>query len=222
MKRSSRIVALVAVCSALSLPVFGPIEVHAEDAVTIQLPVPRTEGGKPLMQALKERKSLRSYDTKELSLQELSDMLWAACGVNRPGSGMRTAPSAKNMQEIDVYVAKADGLYLYNAGANTLQQVLKDDIRALTGKQDFVKNVPVALIFVADLSKMQGLLPQDIDFYAATDTGYISQNVYLYCASEGLATVVLGWVDKPALAKAMKLGPGRKVVLTQPVGHPKE
>lgn len=213
---------LIAVMFALSLLFVGPVTVHAEGTAAIQLPAPRTEGGKPLMQALKERKSRRSFDPKELSLQELSDMLWAASGVNRPDSGMRTAPTAKNMQEIDVYVAKADGLYLYNAPANTLVQILKDDIRAVTGKQAFVKDAPVNLVFVADFSKMGGLSPKDAEFYAATDTGYISENVYLYCASEGLATVVRGWVDKPALEKAMKLGPGRKVILAQTVGYPKE
>jgi nitroreductase len=192
----------------------------AAELEAIRLPAPRTDGGKPLMQALKERKSARDFSPKELPPQVLSDMLWAACGVNRPDSGRRTAPTAKNMQEIDVYVVMAAGTYLYDAGANELRPVVSGDIRAATGYQQFVKDAPVNLIFVADHAKMGGMDRADRDFYAATDSGYISQNVYLYCASEGLATVVRGWVDKPALEKAMKLGGDKKVVLAQTVGYP--
>ena len=172
------------------------------------------------MQALSQRKSVREFSPAELPLQMLSDMLWAACGISRPDSGLRTAPTAKNMQEIDVYVAMRDGLYIFDAKANTLTQVLPDDIRELTGKQPFVKGAPVNLIYVSDLSKMTGLSEKDADFYSATDTGFISENVYLFCASSGLATVVRGYVDKPALAKAMKLRPDQKIVLAQTVGYP--
>ena len=149
-------------------------------------------------------------------------MLWAANGINRPESDHRTAPSAMNMQEIDIYVAKADGLYLYDAKENILRQILKEDLRAMTGKQIFVKDAPVNLIFVADSFKMGKISGSGIDFYAATDTGFISENVYLFCASEGLATVVRGLVDKPALAKAMKLRSDQKIILTQTVGYPKD
>jgi nitroreductase len=145
-------------------------------------------------------------------------MLWAACGINRPDSGHRTAPSARDMQEIDIYVARADGLYLFDAKENMLMLVLAEDIRASTGKQSFVKDAPINLIYVADLSKMGA----DMDFYAATDTGFISENVYLFCASSGLATVVRGFIDKPALAKAMKLRPDQKIILAQTVGYPKK
>ena len=195
--------------------------VYAEDIEPIRLPAPQTEGGMPLMQALKERRSLREFSAKELPLQVMSDMLWAACGINRPGAGGRTAPTAMNMQEIDVYVVKAEGVYIYDAKANILKPVLAGDIRAITGKQSFVKDAPVNLIFVADLSKMVGMDAVSMEFYAATDTGYVSENVYLFCASAGLATVVRGWVDKPALEKAMKLGRGQKVILAQTVGYPK-
>jgi len=195
--------------------------VYAKDIEPIRLPAPQTEGGKPLMQALKERKSLREFSAKELPLQVLSDMLWAACGINRPDTGGRTAPTAKNMQEIDVYVVKAEGAYLYDAKANMLTPILTGDIRAITGKQSFVKSAPVNLIFVADLSKMGGMDAAAAEFYSATDAGYVSENVYLFCASAGLATVVRGWVDKPALEKAMKLGRGQKVILAQTVGYPK-
>ena len=193
---------------------------HAESAKPIKLLAPQTKGGMPLMQALDERKSTREFSSAELPLQMISDMLWAACGINRPESGHLTVPSTMDMREIDIYVAKQDGLYLFNAKENMLTPILSEDIRALTGKQPFVKDAPVNLVYVADLSKMSRLSSGDIDFYAATDTGFISQDVYLFCASSGLATVVRGLVDKPALAKAMKLRSDQKIILTQTVGYP--
>jgi len=194
--------------------------VYAEELKAITLPAPQTETGGPLMQILKERKSERTFSSREIPLQVLSDMLWAASGINRPGSSKRTAPSAKNMQEIDVYVAKSDGLYIYDAASNMLLSVISKDIRGLTGLQAFVKDAPLNLIYVADYSKMGEMQDKDKDFYSAADTGFISQNVYLYCASEGLATVVRGWVDKSTLRKAMKLRPDQKIILAQTVGYP--
>ena len=197
------------------------VAAYAEDLKPIKLLPPNMDGGKPLMQALKERRTEREYSQKELPSQVLSDLLWAARGINRQDTGKLTSPTAKNMQEIDLYVAMADGLYLYDAKKNTLEPVLKGDIRGLTGKQDFVKDAPVNLIFVADLAKMSGMASEDAKFYAATDTGYVSQNEYLFCASEDLATVARGWVDRPALAKAMKLRPDQMIVLAQTVGYKK-
>lgn len=192
----------------------------AEDIKPIKLLPPETDGGKPLMQALKERKSSREFASRQLTPQVLSDLLWATCGINRPDSGGRTAPTAKNMQEIELYVIKAEGAYLYEAKTNMLIPVLTGDIRGFTGKQPFVKDAPINLVFVADLSRMGGMSDQDKDFYAATDTGFASENVYLYCASAGLSTVVRGWVDKAELADAMKLGPDKRIVLAQTVGYP--
>jgi len=209
-------------CFILTVLIIYPVTAYSQEAKPIKLLAPRAEGGKSLVQALKERKTLREFSPRELPLQVLSEMLWAACGINRPDSGGRTAPSAMNMQEIDIYVATKDGLYLFDAKENMLQPILAEDIRGLTGKQSFVKEAPVNLIYVANLSKMSKLSPEDVNFYAATDTGFISENVYLYCASEGLATVVRGWVDKPALAKAMKLGSDKIIVLAQTVGYPKD
>jgi SagB-type dehydrogenase family enzyme len=208
--------------SILTLLLIGTTLLSAQELKTIQLPEPRTEGGRPLMQVLKDRKTSREFSSKELSLQILSDMLWAACGINRHESGKRTAPTAMNRQEIDVYVSMAEGLYLYNAKAHTLETVLTEDIRAFTGGQSFVKEAPVNLIFVADFSKMGDGSEEQKVFYSATDTGFISQNVYLYCASEGLAAVVRGWIDKPALEKKMGLRSEQKVILAQTVGYPKE
>lgn len=186
----------------------------------IELPAPQTDGGKPLMQALKARHTERAFSSKELSLQILSNMLWAAFGVNRPESGKRTAPSAMNWQEIDIYVAMAKGLYRYDAVGNKLDPILEDDIRKATGTQPFVADAPVNLVYVADYSKM-GDSPEEVKkFYSAANTGFISQNVYLFCASEGLATGVRAYIDREVLEKTMKLGPDQKIVLAQAVGYP--
>lgn len=198
-----------------------PTMIHAQELKPIKLLSPRIYRGRPLMQALKDRMSKREFSPQALSLQTLSDLLWAAFGINRPESGGRTAPSAMNMQEIDIYVAKADGLYLFDAKENLLRPIIGEDIRELTGKQPFVKDAPVNLIYVADISKMKGVEIGAIDALAGLDTGFIGENVYLYCASEGLATVVRGWVDKKTLAVTMKLRPNQSIVLTQSVGHPK-
>ena len=173
------------------------------------------------MQALQERKSTREFSSGELPSQVLSDLLWAAYGINRPETGQRTAPSAKNMQEIDIYVAKADGLYLYDAKAAMLIPILAQDVRSLTGTQPFVREAALNLIFVADFLKMGALSMQQREFYAATDTGFISENVYLFCASAGLGTVVRHWIEQPALAKAIKLKSHQKIILAQTVGYPK-
>ncbi len=194
---------------------------YAGELKPVKLPAPQTEGGKPLMQALNERKSMREFGSEELPPQMLSDLLWAAFGINRPEKGGRTAPTAKNLQEIDVYVVKAEGAYLYDAKENMLAPVLAGDVRAVTGEQPFVKDAPVNLVFVADYAKMGGMDDANQKFYAATDTGYISENVYLFCASAGLNTVVRGWVNRPALEKALKLRPDQKVILAQTVGYPR-
>jgi SagB-type dehydrogenase family enzyme len=188
---------------------------------TMLLP-PQTEGGMPLMQALKNRHTSRSFSSKELPKQVLSNLLWAAFGINRADSGKRTAPSALNWQEIDIYVASANGLHLYNAKDHSLELVLTEDTRAKTGGQSFVAGAPVNLIYVADYSRMGNASAEDKIFYSATDTGFISQNVYLFCASEGLATVVRGYVDRDTLHQAMKLRPEQKIILAQTVGYPKK
>jgi SagB-type dehydrogenase family enzyme len=196
--------------------------IYAEELKPINLLAPNTKGGKPLMQALKERKSQREFSSKDLPLQVLSDLLWAANGINRPDIAHHTAPSARNMQEIDIYVVKSDGAYLYDAGANKLVPVVSGDLRALTGTQPFVKDAPINLVYVADFSKMKQSSIEDMVFYSATDTGFISQNVYLYCASVGLSTVVRGLIDKMALAEVMKLRKDQKIILSQTVGYPKK
>ena len=198
------------------------IVLAGEAPKTKQLMSPQTDGGRPLMQALKARNSSRSFSSEKLPIQVLSNLLWAAFGINRTDSGKRTAPSAMNSQEIDIYVAAADGLYVYDAKAQLLRQVLSEDVRALTGRQLFVAEAPVNLIYVADYSRMTRASQEDRDLYSAADTGFISENVYLFCASEGLSTVVRGSIDRAALAKAMKLRPDQKIILAQTVGYPKK
>jgi SagB-type dehydrogenase family enzyme len=194
----------------------------AQELSPVPLPLPQTSGGRPLMQVLKDRHSSREFSSQKLPPQVLSNLLWAAFGVNRPESGKRTAPSAMNWQEIDLYVATQDGLYLYDAKANALNPILTQDVRGATGQQAFVKEAAVNLVYVADLAKTGKAGVEDQTLYTAADTGFIAQNVYLFCASEGLAAVVRGSVDRVALAKLIKLRPNQKIILAQTVGYPKK
>ena len=173
------------------------------------------------MQVLKDRKSEREFGAKAVPAQILSDLLWAAFGVNRPDSGHRTAPSARNWQEIDVYIANADGVFVYDARTNALKTVLKEDVRALCGLQPYVKSAPLNLIYVADFSRMGETREEDQKLMAYADAGFISENVYLFCASEGLATVIRASIDRPALAKKIGLSPSQNIILSQTVGYPK-
>ncbi|MFZ5926206.1 MAG: nitroreductase family protein [Acidobacteriota bacterium] len=184
-----------------------------------ELPKPVTAGGKPLMEALSQRRSVRSFSEKELPPQVLSNLLWAAWGVNRPSSGHRTAPSAHNRQPIDLYVITARGAFRYDAKAHTLVPAAEGDLRKLAGRQDFVYTAPLNLIYVEDTARSGGD-PQSAVWSGVT-AGAIAQNVYLYCASEGLGTVVRGSVDHEPLAKALGLKPAQRVILAQTVGYPK-
>jgi SagB-type dehydrogenase family enzyme len=216
----NKILFLNAIFILMFFPIFSMT--FAEKLKPIQLLKPQLDKGRPLMQVLKDRSSSRSFSKEKLPLQVISDLLWAAFGVNRTETGKRTAPSAVNWQEIDIYVAMSDGLYLYDAKAHILKPILSEDIRAMTGRQEFVKDAPINLIYVADYSRISTVTKEDKDFYSAADTGFIGQNVYLYCASEGLATVVRGSIDRQALAKVMKLRSDQKVILAQSVGYPKK
>jgi len=213
---------MVLACLIAFLSFFQPLCLPAQQLEEIKLLKPQTDSGKPLMQALLMRQSSREFSSEKLPLQVLSNLLWAANGVNRPDSGKRTAPSAMNIRNIDIYAAMADGLYVYDPVGHVLKPILKEDIRSDTGKQEFVKEVPLNLIFVADFSKFQRGSDEDKLLYSAAHVGFISQNVYLYCASEGLATVVRGMVDKEALAKRMNLRPDQRIILAQSVGYPKK
>ena len=189
-------------------------------AQDIELPAPQKAGGMPLMEALAKRSTSREFDTRELSTQQLSSLLWASFGINRP-DGKRTAPSANDKRATDVYVLLKQGAYLYDAKANQLLLVLPEDIRKLGATQDFATNAPVTLVFVADLARMADASAEAKRDMANVNVGYISQNAYLYCASEDLATGARASLDRKALARKMNLRPEQYVVLAQSVGYPK-
>ena len=174
------------------------------------------------MQVLKDRRTSREFSSEKLPIVTISNLLWAAWGINRPDSGKRTAPSASNREEIEIYVASASGLYLYEAKEHRLQPVLSADLRAQTGTQAYVGTAPLNLVYVADFAKMGSESAEDKIFYSACDTGFIAQNVYLFSASEGLATVVRGSVPRAELSKALNLRPDQRITLAQTVGYIKK
>ncbi len=180
-------------------------------AQDIKLPAPDRTGGQPLMKALNERKSTRDFQDKELSLQQLSDLLWAANGFNRDDK--RTAPTANNRQELELYVALKSGLYFYDAKENVLKIIKEGDYRKNTGTQDYVATAALNVVIVADMDKASS------EQYAYTDCGFIAQNIYLYCASEGLAAVVRGSFNKEEMGELLKLKNNEQVLLPQSVGY---
>jgi SagB-type dehydrogenase family enzyme len=190
---------------------------------TIELPAPDKTGGMPLMQAFNERSSSRDFNSRELSQQQISNLCWAAWGYNRPDAKKRTAPSSMNKQEMELYVVMKDGAYLYNAEAHRLELIKKGDLRAYCGKQDFVATAPLNFIYVANMKKAGADTPEEITSeHIATshaNTGFIAQNTYLACASEGLECVVRGWINKEALENALELSDLHKVILGQTIGY---
>jgi nitroreductase len=185
----------------------------------LELPPPRREG--PLMAALKLRRSTREYSDRPIPAQTLSDLLWAAFGINRP-SGDRTAPYWRHVMVMDIYAAMSDGVWLYEPKAHTLLPHLPDDIRAQTGLQDFVGAAPLDLIYVAHRERMMDVSPEDRRLYASVDAGFIGQNVYLFCASEGLGTVFRAALDHQRLARSLKLPDQQFVTFAQTVGYPRD
>lgn len=207
----------------LALGVMGqlrPRPTRGDARRSIKLPAPDKRGGLPLMQALAKRRSSREFAGKPLPLPLLSGLLWAAFGVNRRNGG-RTAPSAVDAQEIDVYVALPDGAYIYDAKAHVLKLVAASDVRRVTGYQDFVDEAPLDLVYVADHRRMRMVPVAQRESYASAAAGAIAQNVYLYAASAGLATVIRAWIDRNAVADALGLGHDEHVVLSQTVGFPR-
>jgi SagB-type dehydrogenase family enzyme len=196
-----------------------PEQAKGDTADSIILPAANTSGGLPLMQTLAQRQSQREFAPDALPLPMLSNLLWAAAGLNRPSLGGRTAPSALNAQEVDVFVALPTGLYRYAALGHALHLVRATDVRRVTGYQDFVDTAPLDLIMVADYSRMKLVPVAQRMAFAYTCAGAMAQNVYLYCASEGLATVIRAWLDRDALAKAMGLNNEQQVLLSQTVGR---
>jgi hypothetical protein len=186
----------------------------------VALPPAETTGGLPLMEALRRRRSERRFLPRALEPQMLSNLLWAACGINRSDVGGRTAPSAMNAQEVDVYLALPQGLYRYDPGHHGLQRRVEQDVRRATGYQDFVDDAPLDLIFVADHARMKLVPASKREAYASVAAGAMAQNIALYCASAGLVGVVRAWFDRTALTQAMGLGPDEQILLSQTVGFP--
>ena len=211
---------------AATVPVFAalagrPRRAAAQELAGMALPKPQIQGGRPLMQALSDRKTIRTISEEKLSPQMLSNLLWAAWGVNRAANNGRTAPSAMNVQEISLYVFLADGVYLFDEKAHSLKPVLAGDHRAKAGTQTGVAKAPVNLIFVADLDKYRpGMTAEMKTAWSSAHAGFIGQNVYLFAASEGLASWFRAFVDAPAVAQLLSLRPGQKVIYGQTVGYP--
>jgi Nitroreductase family len=216
MTRRQANVGILASAALAAAPAFAA----TQELKPIELPPPRAEGGMPLMNALKLRHSTREYSDRPLPAQTLSDLLWAAFGINRP-SGDRTAPYWRHVMVIDIYVAMADGVWTCEPKAHGLLPYLLRDARADTGVQDFVGIAPLNLVYVAHGERMTDISPEECRLFASVDTGFIGQNVYLFCASEGLATVFRGAVDYPKLARTLKLPDQQFVTFAQTVGYPR-
>ena len=195
---------------------------HAQGAGELKLNRPDLNRGVNVMKAFSDRHSDREFSTRELSLQDLSDLLWAANGVNRPGDGKRTAPSALNKQDVDIYVFLAKGVYLYDASKHVLKLVAEGDHRAVVaGRQDFVKQAPVSLVYVSDLSRFGMGQDEQVKLMGAMDAGIVSQNVNLFCAGVGLSTVPRASMDQEALRKLLKLSDTQVPMMNNPVGYSK-
>ncbi len=204
--------------SLILIALFVIFQVSAQE--NIKLPAPDKTGGMPLMEALSKRSTTRSFSTKEISQQQLSNVIWAAFGINRP-DGKRTAPSTRNFQGTDIYVFLKSGAYKYEPKEHQLIQVSKKDIRAVGSSQAFVKDAPVQLILISDLTKCgNGSYEEKINV-SNIDAGYISQNIYLYCASEGLATGARGSIDRKIITTELGLKETQSIMIAHCVGYSK-
>lgn len=208
---------------ALTILLMAATHTYSQDLPAIKLNEPDQSRGSAIMKALSDRHSDREFDTKDLSLQDLSDLLWAANGVNR-NDGKRTAPSAMNRQEIDVYVIRKDGAYLYDAGSHTLNPIMKGDYRKAVagGQQDFVTTAPISIVLVANLEKLGNASEENTRIIAAIDAGIVCQNINIFCSATGLSTVPRATMDKDTLKKTLKLSDTQLLLMNNPVGYPKK
>ncbi|MBS0009812.1 MAG: nitroreductase family protein [Bacteroidales bacterium] len=190
------------------------------NAQDIKFPEPHRKGGMPLMQALNERQSSREFSSRDLPLELMGKLFWAACGSTR--GTYRTAPSAVNWQEVRAYAVTKEGVYLYHDRGHYLEKLIDGDYREYSGSQDFVGEAPLNIVYVADYTRMGDRSEQDKLKYSWADAAFIAQNVYLFCASENLNTVVRGLVDREVLAEKLQLDDNHKIVLAQTVGYPVE
>ena len=211
---------LWAACLAVAASSLISDQVSASEPQAIRLPPPKWSRNATLQQALQERKTVREFSGQPLSREVLSGLLWAGFGINRPENAHRTAPSAMNSQEIDVFVAMPEGVFTYDPMANELNLVLSGDVRAKTTAQAFATNSAAVLVFVADFAKQTKARPESKERYATFDAGCIVQNIYLYCASEKLGAVVYD-LDQKAMGEVLKLRPDQRVIMAQAVGVPK-
>jgi SagB-type dehydrogenase family enzyme len=206
------------ILGALATCLVGPLSA-SEPLGPIPLPPPETSGGMPLMQALDNRRSTKEFTTRAIARDQISNLLWAAFGINRPESGMRTAATAVNCQDIEVYVVLERAAYVYQAESHHLMPAVNRDLRSLAATQEYARSAPINLVYVSDYSKMPDRFKDKKPIYAAFHTGSISQNVYLYCASAGLAAVVRDSVDRAGLREALNLRKDQVIVMAQSVGY---
>ncbi len=192
-----------------------------DTASMIQLPPPGVSGGASLLESLGKRRSSREFRRDVLPMPLLSSLLWAADGVNRPDGG-RTAPSALDAREIDIVVALPSGAYRFDAPSHALQLICAQDVRRVTGYQDFVDEAPLDLVYVADHGRMKMVPVRQREAFANVAAGAIAQNVYLFAASTGLATVLRAWVDREAIARSLGLSHDQQVLLSQTIGFARE
>lgn len=217
MTRRAANVALLSTVAVAAVP-----SLALADSQIMDLPPPQTEGGKPLMETLKARHSSREFAARPLSPQALSSLLWTAWGINRPATGLRTAPSSHSAMDIDLYLAMANGVWIYDPKAHRLSQHMQEDVRGETTMgQDFVKTAPLNIIYVSDAARMGKPSDADRMLNGIADSAVIGQNVYLFCASEGLATVLRASVPAERLAKRLNLAPTQAIYFAQSVGYPK-
>jgi SagB-type dehydrogenase family enzyme len=189
-------------------------------AQNINLPPPQQTGGMPLMEALSKRQTIRSISDKEISMQELSNLLWAAFGVNRP-DGRRTAPSVLDYKEIDLYVLLKTGVYIYDANSNVLLLQSHEDVRYLAEQLHSIADAPLYVILISDLDKMGKAINFDKTSLTYADAGHISQNIYLSAVSLGLATGVRNWVNRDLISKKLQLKNAQLITLCHCIGYEK-
>ena len=207
---------------AFSLILLSCNSLHSAAPETIDLVKPDKSRGSSVLKAMNDRESLREYAPGKINDQDLSDLLWAANGINRPESGKRTAPSAMNKQEIDLYVVFPEGTYLYQPQSHSLKLIAKGDHRNLVaGGQDFVKTAPLSIVMVADLSKFGNIPDDHAQLAGSLDAGIVSQNINLFCSSIGLATVPRITMDIPGLKKILNLSDNQKPMIKNPIVYPK-
>jgi nitroreductase len=237
-----RISIIKAIVLASSLCFAGFVWVQAQDTQPIKLAEPNKKGGLPVMEALSIRASVGSWSDKELSSQDLSDLLWAANGINRPDIKKRTASSAMNAQDVDIYVFMKSGVYVYDAASHALNPVVSGDHRTEIGMSPGGARpggppgpppagasgrgpgaqgspAPINLVLISDLSRFGAGTPELKYEWGAIDTGLVSQNIALFCAAKGLGTRPRASVSKDNLRKLLKLKDTQHPFLEHPVGY---